>query len=119
MGKDEINAFMGTGTAYNGKLVFQGTVRIDGDFEGEIESEGTLIVGPDARVRGTINVGQLLLSGSLEGEVKAQSRVTIFKQASIQGKILTPSLVVEEGATIKGEIDMEGVRSSGKVHDSE
>ncbi len=106
MAKDEINAFMGMGTSYHGKLEFKGTVRIDGEFEGEIESEGTLIVGNEARVKGSINVGQLVLSGTLEGELKAQSKVVLYKQANLYGKIITPVLLVEEGAVVKGEIDM-------------
>jgi cytoskeletal protein CcmA (bactofilin family) len=106
MARDEINAFMGMGTSYRGKLEFKGTVRIDGEFEGEIESEGTLIVGNEARVRGSINVGQLVLSGTLEGEIKARSKVVLYKQANLSGKIVTPVLLVEEGAVLKGEIDM-------------
>ena len=112
MGKDEINAFMGSGTAYKGKLVFKGTVRIDGEFEGEIDSEGTLIVGQDAVVKGAVNVGQLVLSGALEGDVKALTKVTLYKQANINGTIHTPSLMVEEGAVIKGEINMNGTADS-------
>ncbi len=108
MGKDEINAFMGTGTAYKGKLDFKGTVRVDGEVEGEINSEGTLIIGQDAVVKGTVSVGQLMLSGVLEGDVKALTRVTLYKQSNITGKINTPSLMVEEGAVIRGEINMDG-----------
>lgn len=107
MAKDEINAFMGMGTAYQGKLVFKGTVRIDGEFEGEIESDGTLIVGNEAKVVGTVNVGQLVLSGRLEGTLKAQAKAVLYKQANIKGKITTPVLMVEEGAVVKGEINMD------------
>ncbi len=106
MAKDEINAFMGMGTSYHGKLEFKGTVRIDGEFEGEIESDGTLIVGNEARVKGNVNVGQLVLSGRLEGLLKAQAKVVLYKQANLSGKISTPVLVVEEGAVVKGEINM-------------
>ncbi|MFN2267411.1 MAG: polymer-forming cytoskeletal protein [Desulfonatronovibrio sp.] len=106
MAKDEINAFMGMGTSYQGRLVFKGTVRIDGEFEGEIESDGTLIVGNEARVKGTINVAQLVLSGNLEGNLIAQAKVVLYKQANINGKITTPVLVVEEGAIVKAEINM-------------
>lgn len=106
MAKDEINAFMGVGTAYQGKLVFKGTVRIDGEFEGEIESDGTLIIGSEALVKGTVNVGQLVLSGRLEGTLKVQGKAVLYKQANINGKITTPVLVVEEGAVVKGEVNM-------------
>ncbi|EFI33600.1 protein of unknown function DUF583 [Desulfonatronospira thiodismutans ASO3-1] len=114
MGKDEINAFMGAGTAYKGKLAFKGTVRVDGEFEGEIDSEGTLIVGQDAVVKGTVRVGQLVLSGALEGDVKALTKVTLYKQANINGTIHTPSLMVEEGAVIRGEINMNGSDEKGQ-----
>ncbi len=119
MGKDEINAFMGAGTAYKGKLEFKGTVRVDGEFEGEIDSEGTLIVGQDAVVKGTISVGQLVLSGALEGDVKAQTRVTLYKQSNISGTINTPSLMVEEGAVIRGEINMNGNVDTGQKPEKE
>lgn len=119
MGKDEINAFMGAGTAYKGKLAFNGTVRVDGEFEGEIDSEGTLIVGQDAVVKGTVNVGQLVLSGALQGDVKALNRVTLYKQANINGTIHTPSLMVEEGAVIKGEINMNGTADTGLKSENE
>ena len=49
MARDEINAFLGSGTDYQGKLNFQGAVRIDGNFNGEVESEGTLVVGREAK----------------------------------------------------------------------
>ena len=63
MSKDEINAFLGAGTVYEGKLTFQGAVRIDGAFTGEIVSDGALIIGKDAVVEGTARVGEMLLSG--------------------------------------------------------
>ncbi len=114
MAKDEINAFMGMGTAYHGKLEFKGTVRIDGEFEGEIESEGTLIIGNEAWVKGDVNVGQLVLSGRLEGVLRAKSKVVLYKQANLSGKISTPVLVVEEGAFVRGEINMSQDEPSGE-----
>ncbi|RQD55518.1 MAG: polymer-forming cytoskeletal protein [Desulfonatronovibrio sp. MSAO_Bac4] len=107
MAKDEINAFMGMGTSYQGKLEFKGTVRIDGDFEGEIESDGTLIVGNEATVKGTVRVGQMVLSGKFDGILKAQVKVVLYKQANFLGKITTPALMIEEGAVVRGEINME------------
>lgn len=106
MAKDEINAFLGVGTAYEGKLHFQGAVRIDGAFTGEIVSEGTLIVGKDAQVRGQVNVGQLVLSGLLQGEVAASKKVMLHKTANLVGSLSTPVLAVEEGAVVEGQVSM-------------
>ncbi|WP_432734632.1 bactofilin family protein [Maridesulfovibrio sp. FT414] len=106
MARDEINAFLGSGTDYQGKLNFQGAVRIDGNFSGEVESEGTLVVGKEARVEGVLRVGQLVLSGKVTGEVFAREKVVLHKTANLQGNLITPVLVVEEGAVLEGRVTM-------------
>ena len=106
MARDEINAFLGAGTNYHGKLHFQGAVRIDGNFQGEVVSEGTLVVGQEASVDGQVKVGQLVLSGKFKGEVEAKNKVVLHKTANLQGNIRTPVLVVEEGAVLQGELVM-------------
>ncbi|OIQ50252.1 Polymer-forming cytoskeletal [Pseudodesulfovibrio hydrargyri] len=106
MARDEINAFLGAGTNYHGKLHFQGAVRIDGNFQGEVVSEGTLVIGQDAVVEGQVQVGQLVLSGRIKGEVEAKNKVVLHKTANLQGNIRTPVLVVEEGAVLEGQLVM-------------
>ena len=107
MAKDEINAFLGVGTTYRGRLDFTGSVRIDGTFEGEIESEGTLVVGREAVIKGQVKVGQLVLGGTLSGEVAASTRVTVHKTARFTGTMNTPAISVEEGAVIEGQLRMQ------------
>lgn len=111
MGKDEI-AYLGSDTVYEGKLSFKGTVRIEGRFTGDITSDGTLNVGKDAQVRGTINVGEFLLSGHFNGEVMAKRRVVIYSSGVLEGTLQTPSLLTEEGGIIEGQITM---RNPGKL----
>lgn len=106
MARDEINAFLGSGTVYQGKLNFQGSVRIDGNFTGEVQSEGTLIVGKEANVNGQLKVGQLILSGHVEGEIFASKKVVLHKTANLIGSLSTPILVMEEGAKVEGQIAM-------------
>ena len=108
MSKEEINAFLGAGTVYQGRLSFQGAVRIDGSFSGEVLSEGSLIVGKDALIEGMLNVGDLLLSGRFTGEVQAKRRVVIHKTGVLQGSVYTPALITEEGALLDGQIIMQG-----------
>jgi len=107
MSKEEINAFLGAGTVYQGRLSFQGAVRVDGSFSGEVSSEGSLIVGKDADIEGLLNVGDLLLSGRFTGEVRAKRRVTIHKTGLLQGSVYTPALVVEEGGLLDGQVIMQ------------
>jgi cytoskeletal protein CcmA (bactofilin family) len=104
--KDEINAFLGVGTTYRGRLDFTGSVRIDGRFEGEVESEGTLVIGREAVITGQVKVGQLVLGGTLTGDVVASTRVILHKTARFQGTLTTPALAVEEGAVLEGQLCM-------------
>ncbi len=116
MAKDEINAFLGTGTVYDGKLDFQGSVRIDGTFTGEITSEGTLIVGKEAKVQGNVHVGQVIVSGNVQGTVTATQKTVLHRAASLSGTLHTGTLVIEEGAMLQGEVSMgEGLSDAPPV----
>jgi len=108
MSKEEINAFLGAGTVYQGRLSFQGAVRIDGSFSGEVHSDGSLIVGKDAVIEGLLDIGELLLSGRFSGEVQAKRRVTIHRTGIMQGVLYTPAMVMEEGGLLDGKIVMQG-----------
>ncbi|NMC50773.1 MAG: polymer-forming cytoskeletal protein [Desulfovibrio sp.] len=106
MGKNEINAFLGAGTSYQGHLSFHGIVRIDGAFDGDIVSDGTLMVGKDARVSGRLSVAQLFCGGLVEAEVLAARKVVLHRGGTFRGSIRTPVLVIEDGARIEGRVDM-------------
>lgn len=105
MGKDEI-AYLGSDTVYEGKLAFKGTVRIEGKYTGEIQSDGTLNVGKDAQVEGMLEVGELLLSGRFSGEITAKRRVVVYSSGVLEGVLQTPNLLTEEGGVIEGQIIM-------------
>lgn len=106
MAKDVISAFLGVGTSYEGKLQFQGSVRIDGDFLGQINSDGTLIVGQEAKIDGQVSVASLILSGFIQGHIMVATKVIMHKTARLQGSLRTPCLVMEEGALLDGELIM-------------
>ncbi|MEA4855909.1 MAG: polymer-forming cytoskeletal protein [Solidesulfovibrio sp.] len=106
MGKHDINAFLGAGTSFTGRLAFDGVVRIDGAFDGEIVSGGTLLVGQKARIAGRIAVGRLTCGGSVAAEVTAAAKVTVTATGHLTGSVRTPVLVVEEGGGLDGEVVM-------------
>lgn len=106
MSKEEWNAFLGHDTSYHGQLSFKGAVRIDGEFTGEIKSEGTLILGKEAKVFAQVNVAQLVLSGSLDGEINVSKKTTMHKSAKLTGNLTTPVLIMEEGAVLQGKVQM-------------
>ncbi len=94
------------GCEFEGKLCFQGTVRIGGTFRGEIYTPDTLIVGEGARVYGQIEAGIVVISGEVNGSVRAKHRVEIHRPAIFRGDILTPSLSVDEGVIFEGNSKM-------------
>lgn len=104
--KSEIKAFLGPGSQFEGKLVFNEIVRLDGAFRGEVVSHDTLIVGESADIQADIQVGTLILSGRFKGNIKAKSRVELRTPAQVDGSIETPALSVEEGVTLNGTITM-------------
>lgn len=112
MGKHDINAFLGAGTSFVGRLTFGGVVRIDGEFEGEIVSSGTLVVGSQARVAGRIEVGRLVCDGFVAAEVAASSSVAVHARGRLVGSVRTPSLAVDEGGRLDGVVCMGGDEAS-------
>ncbi len=106
MNKETFNAFLGAGTQYNGTLTFQGAVRIDGIFTGTINSEGTLIVGHNASIDGTLRVGSLICNGKVQGDIQATEKVVLNKSAVVNGTVNSPILSMEEGAKLDGKLTM-------------
>ena len=102
----ELNAFLGVGTEYRGKLDFVGTVRIDGRFEGEISTDGDLILGRKAFIEGTVRVGRLTSCGEIRGDVHVKETAVFEKTSVLNGSLSTPVLVVEQGAIVQGTIAM-------------
>ena len=104
----ELNAFLGKGCAYEGKLTFEGTVRIDGRFYGEIFSQDVLVIGQGAQVHAEIDVGVVVVSGEVTGNIRASDRIELRSPARLRGNISTPTLIVEEGVIFEGNCRMTG-----------
>jgi cytoskeletal protein CcmA (bactofilin family) len=94
------------GCEFEGRLSFQGTVRINGIFRGEIYTPDTLIVGEGARIQGQIEAGTVIISGEVSANVRAKQRVEIHRPAIFRGEILTPSLKVDDGVIFEGSSRM-------------
>ncbi len=105
--KDEINAFLGKDTEFEGKLSFTGAVRLDGKFSGEIFSSGTLIVGESAIIKSQIHVADMIISGEVHGDIFAEKKIEINVPGKLFGNIQTPRLVIEEGVIFEGSCKMQ------------
>ncbi|MGD9159079.1 MAG: polymer-forming cytoskeletal protein [Desulfobacteraceae bacterium] len=106
--KDQtINAFLGKDTEFEGKLNFNGTVRIDGHFKGEIKSaEGNLIVGEFGMIDADIHISHIFISGEIRGNIIADHRIDLHPSGKVFGNIQTPTLSLQEGAILEGDVRM-------------
>lgn len=111
----ELNALLGRGSEFDGKLTFEGTVRIDGTFTGEITTSDTLIVGEGAKVQAEISCGSLVVHGEIVGNVSASTSVDLHRPARVKGDITTPSLMVERGVLFQGTSKMTEQTASNVV----
>lgn len=112
----EINAFLGCDTEFTGKLVFNGAVRMDGKFTGEIFSTGNLIIGESAVINAEIKVDGIVISGSVSGNIIAGSKIELYPPGKLFGDIRTPVLVVSEGVIFEGNCQMESrKKEEGKI----
>jgi cytoskeletal protein CcmA (bactofilin family) len=109
---NKINGFIGVGVTLTGKLSFNGVLRIDGKFTGDIDSDGILIVGQDACIESTIKVGAAYISGEVKGTVEASSKVELIAPCRVYGDIKTPKLIIHEGAFFEGNCGMQGLVDS-------
>lgn len=113
-GLGEINALLGRGTEFEGKLTFTGRVRIDGRFKGEVFSEDVLILGDDAEVEAEVEVGTLIVrGGTLRGNVRAAQLVEIHAPGKVYGNIHAPQLYIDKGVVFDGQCTM----SDTQVHE--
>lgn len=113
--KDVIKAFLGDDTEFKGYLTFDGTVRIDGKFEGEIVTSDNLIIGEPANVRAEISVGSAMIQGKVEGNIVAARKLSITSRGSVIGNVTTPTLHIEDGAVLEGSVSMIKAEEAGKV----
>ena len=113
---EEISAYLGKETVFEGKMTFEGVFRLDGKFEGEIFESGTLVVGETANVKGKILLNTIVINGLVEGDVCAKARVEIHSTGKVYGTLLTPILIINEGGIFEGNCKMKG--SSDRKEDS-
>ena len=91
---------------FNGKFVSDRDLRIDGEAQGEIECQGTLVLSPQARVRASIKAHNVVINGDYEGNVDSGGRFEIGSTGRVKGEIKTQVLVIKEGAFFEGAVLM-------------
>lgn len=104
----EITVVLQKGCSLEGRLQFEGTARIDGNFKGEIFTPDILIIGDEAQVEGQIEADVVVISGQFTGDIYATQRVEIQAPALVRGTIQAAIFQVDEGAVFEGKTKMLG-----------
>lgn len=104
----EITALLGRGTEFEGKLHFEGRVRIDGVFKGEILSDDTLVIGEGADVHAEIEVATVIVRGGVvHGNIRARTAIELHSPGKMVGNLHSPSLFIDRGVEFQGSCRMD------------
>lgn len=107
MSSRRLDGSIGPDLVVHGKLDGKSDLRIEGIFEGEIDVEGLVAIGPEGRVRGPVRVGSLEVEGELHGDVSASGSVVVRPGGRLLGDVCAPRVAIDDGGSLQGGIDME------------
>jgi cytoskeletal protein CcmA (bactofilin family) len=111
-----VTTLLGKGSEFEGKLSFEGTVRVDGKLTGEIFTDDVLIVGEGAEVNAEVTVGAIVIQGTVRGNIIAKRSVEIHNPGRVKGNISTPSLFIERGVMFDGQCQMDATSGASDSH---
>jgi cytoskeletal protein CcmA (bactofilin family) len=103
LGGEKIETLIGTTADFNGHLKSDGGVRVDGTFEGLIETAGNVLIGESAKVLADITARNVQVAGAVRGNVTASGRLEILATGRVWGDIHVSSFMIEEGGVFRGQ----------------
>ena len=110
-GPGDISAFVGKGVEFKGTITYSGTIRIDGYLDGEIHTDGVVLIGEEAVIQAKITAGTIVCKGKITGDVVAKECVKLRAPAVMNGSVKAPVLSMEDGVLFNGTLEMaQGVR---------
>ncbi|MBS1152297.1 MAG: hypothetical protein H6Q89_3995 [Myxococcaceae bacterium] len=105
----DVHTLLGKGSEFEGKLSFEGQVRIDGKYSGQIATKDTLVIGEGAKVNAEIQAGTVIVNGQVEGNIKATVMVELHPPARVKGSIECPAISIDKGVIFEGTCKMENL----------
>ncbi|MEZ5314966.1 MAG: polymer-forming cytoskeletal protein [Chlamydiales bacterium] len=106
MKEEDPETTLGEGVTFRGELSFERLLRIDGSFEGELLSQGKVIIGPKGKVKANLNLREAVIEGEVEGNIVVQEKLELRGEALIKGDIKARSLCVDEGVQLIGHVNV-------------
>jgi len=99
-----LNALLGKGATYEGDLSFEGRVRVDGVFRGQIYTDDVLEVGESGRIEGDVDAEDLIVAGRVEGKIRVRGLLTVESTGCIQGDLDAVRMLTREGAKLRATV---------------
>jgi cytoskeletal protein CcmA (bactofilin family) len=96
------DTYIGPGSAFDGKLASNGSIRIEGRVSGSVHSKGDVSIGEKGVVEADIKARNIVIAGTVTGNVQATEKLTIKPNGKLTGDILTALLEINEGARYEG-----------------
>jgi cytoskeletal protein CcmA (bactofilin family) len=103
---EAVVAFVGKGVEFKGTISYSGAVRIDGILDGEIQTDGTLLVGEEAVITAKVSAGTIICMGKITGDVTATEKIKLLAPAALNGGVKTPMISIEDGVLFNGTLEM-------------
>jgi cytoskeletal protein CcmA (bactofilin family) len=109
----QLNSVIGDGSIFEGKFFINGSLEIDGRFEGDIKTKEHLIVGETGKVKTDISAKRVTVGGTVIGNIDADEEVSLLSTGRILGNIRAPKVNIEDGVVVEGEISISGGQKKG------
>jgi cytoskeletal protein CcmA (bactofilin family) len=114
-GGDIASNVIGENSFFSGKFLINGSLRIDGRFEGKYLQADQLYIGPSGKIKTNINAVSVIVEGMILGNINASNRVLLMPTAKILGDIKTPELIIQNGVILEGRCTISNdLKSSAK-----
>lgn len=97
-----INSIIGNGSAIKGDFTVNGFVRVDGDIDGTLKTDGNVIIGEHARIRGNVSAKNLTIGGIVLGDVTAKDSIKLLSSSAVVGDILCRRIQIDDGVIFHG-----------------
>lgn len=104
---DKVNTVIGKETCFKGSIRAKGLIRIDGEMEGEIETQGDVVVGEGGKVKLDLKARHVAVAGQFEGSLEAEGKLEIKKSGIVTGTVKANGLLIDDGAHFSGSIEMD------------
>ena len=102
-----VDTIIGDKAKFKGEISSAGSIRVNGEFEGKLETKGELIIGRGSKVTGSVAGGSVIVSGKVDGNILAGSSLEITKSGKVHGDLVGGRIVIEDGASYRGKVTVQ------------